>query len=142
MNIGHPLQRAPASPAAVEPVATAAPAAQCLVDAAIVESLREIGGEVLIDQIVKAFIDCAQPAMTAMRSAVQAGDPAALASQAHSLKSAGANLGLVVFAARARSLEGLGKAGALQQASRELDALQADFEKGLAALASERGIAA
>ncbi|MBK7663719.1 MAG: response regulator [Sterolibacteriaceae bacterium] len=111
-------------------------------DGTVIESLREIGGDSLVETVVKLFVDGTPGSIAQMHRDLDAGDGAAMAAQAHSLKSASANLGLLDFSARARSLEMLGKAGTLETAGAELENLKAEYASGIAALHAASGLPA
>jgi signal transduction histidine kinase/DNA-binding response OmpR family regulator len=130
------------------PAANASPAvgsdagAEVSLDEAALAALQDLGDDAFIERIVRTFSEGARAGIAEMRRALAAADGAALAAQAHALKSAGANLGLMGFAARARALEMLGKAGTLETAARELERMEAEYAKGLAAFHAAIGVTA
>jgi signal transduction histidine kinase/CheY-like chemotaxis protein/HPt (histidine-containing phosphotransfer) domain-containing protein len=118
-----------------EPVAENAPAAKAEgFNAGALESLREIGGDALIERVVRVFTETTPEKLAGMHRALQAGDGATLAKDAHYLKSASGNLGLAAFSACVSSIERLAKAGDLAAVVPEIERLEAEYAAGLEAL--------
>lgn len=107
-------------------------------DASVIESLREIGNDVLIEQVVGAFLTSTPDSIAEMHRALDAGDAIGLAAQAHAQKSASAALGLLAFSSRASKLEMLGNSGRLNEAGPELERLEAEYVSAIAALDAAR----
>lgn len=80
-----------------------APSAELVLDLAVIESLRELGGEdepELVLELVDLFLDDAQQRLERMQRALERGDLAEVARAAHTVKSSAASMG-------ARLLSGL-----------------------------------
>jgi signal transduction histidine kinase/DNA-binding response OmpR family regulator/HPt (histidine-containing phosphotransfer) domain-containing protein len=103
-------------------------------DPAPLEALRAIGGQDLVDRIVGMFVERTPADIAEMYRALGAGEAGAVAAQAHSLKSASANLGLAAVSSRARSIETLAKAGQLQELASALAKLDVEYAEGIATL--------
>jgi signal transduction histidine kinase/DNA-binding response OmpR family regulator/HPt (histidine-containing phosphotransfer) domain-containing protein len=124
----------PPGAASAPPAPKTSPGATPSFDPRMIASLREAGGDKLIERIVRTFGEITPAGIAKMHSALDVGDGAALAAEAHSIKSASANLGLLALSVEAHSIEMLGKAGALQNAAAELDKLEEEYSAGMAAL--------
>ena len=124
----------PAQPAAA-PVAERAPAATAKgFNTGAIEALREIGGDALIERVVRVFTETTPEKLADMHRALEAGDGATLAKDAHYLKSASGNLGLAAFSACVSSIERLAKAGDLAAVVPEIERVEAEYAAGLEAL--------
>ena len=84
------------------------------IDAEVIESLKELGGEDdpgLFQELVDVFLTDTPPRLEAMTEAVANGDAEALMTAAHSLKSSAANMGALHLSALCRQLEAQGREG-------------------------------
>jgi len=109
-------------------------------DPAVLESLREAGGDALVTRVVKVFTDGTPGKINEMRAAIAAGDGSRLAAASHYLKSGSANLGLTSFSELTKTLERLGKAGDIDAAAKEIQNLDREFAAAIRGLkqATER----
>ncbi|WP_157271420.1 response regulator [Azohydromonas aeria] len=125
----------PAEPPEASPEAVPAPApgpAARAIDPAVLASIREIGGEELLRQMVELFVN-ETPAMAAALQAALDGDNAtAVSDAAHALKSISQNLGAATLGELCRRIELQARAGTVAVELRE--ALAAAHAQALAAL--------
>lgn len=61
------------------------------------EGLRSLGGDALLKQMVAVFVEYSRDRIQALETAVAAGDLAAAASAAHTLKGSARQLGLIAM---------------------------------------------
>jgi two-component system, sensor histidine kinase and response regulator len=90
-----------------------------VINPATLEALREIdpqGGNGLMVELLQAFLAMVKPAFADVENAVNVADCKALASAAHALKSAAANVGAETLSALYRQLEQLGQAQKINEA--------------------------
>jgi len=101
--------------------------------------LERVGGDVdFLQELAGIFREDCPKLLEEIRSAVAAGDAAALERAAHTLKGAIANFGADAAGQAAFHLERLGRAGELQPAREAVGALESEivrFEEALVALA-------
>lgn len=109
-------------------------------DPAVVEQIREVGGEELVRDLFETFIDNAGARLEALRSARRAGDLAAIAHTAHSVRSAAASIGAAELAAAAAAAERPARAGdtAAVAAAAELESAIVGAVGGLRLLLERR----
>ena len=98
------------------------------VNAAVLAQLRDLGGDVFLDELIDAFMADTGKLSLSLAAAVQAGDMAAVAAEAHALFSAAGNMGADPLRQICRRLQDLawpdmepGGRQLLQELSRELD---------------------
>ncbi|HNH24643.1 MAG TPA: response regulator, partial [Accumulibacter sp.] len=101
-------------------------------DPTAIETLRQAGGDVLVNRITDMFINQTPAKIAEMQAALSTGDADKLAATAHYLKSGSANLGLTAFSKIARTLENLGKSASLSTAVEELQGLEIAFSRVVA----------
>jgi signal transduction histidine kinase/DNA-binding NarL/FixJ family response regulator/HPt (histidine-containing phosphotransfer) domain-containing protein len=129
----HPQQEAESAAAAAPFTASRAPADSPADSAAhsedVVTHLRRTtgGNEKLIGSLAAAFLADAPKALSRIRSAVAKNNAAELASAAHLLKGSLAIFGASRAVGASRSLEFLGRAGNLREASAGLRVLETEF---------------
>ena len=75
------------------------------------DSLRGLGGDSLVRQMVAVFIDYSDGRITTLQSAVAAGDLAGVATAAHTLKGSSRQLGLAALADSCQAVEQASKNG-------------------------------
>ncbi len=83
-------------------------------DVAVVDDLKRLaagGGDDLLADLARLFEESVPKALSSIRDAISAGDPAGLAQVAHLLKSSSASLGGRLVASTCQQLETLGRAG-------------------------------
>jgi len=95
----------------------AAQNAQGVVDGAALESLRELGGDDFLAEVIDTFLADAPELLATLHHALAEGGIAELRRAAHTLKSNGATLGAGEFTERCRALEQEAREGRLEDAS-------------------------
>ena len=105
---------------------------------AVLRSLPGPSPQGLLPVLVEAFASDAAERVAALQAAGRAGDAASLAREAHTLKGAAANVGLVEVARLCGEIEALGRAGA-GSASALLAELEARVPSAVAALVAAAG---
>jgi CheY-like chemotaxis protein/HPt (histidine-containing phosphotransfer) domain-containing protein len=93
-------------------------------DAAALDSLRELGGDAFLTEVIDTFCADAPTLLATLRSALDAGDGAELRRAAHTLKSNGSTLGAETFAELCRTLEHRAKSGELTGAMVLVDQIE------------------
>ena len=112
-----------------------------ILDPKALDRLREWGGEKLLGQMVRIFIENSPTRMEQIRNGGSDGDLKEAERGAHSLKSSAANLGLEAFRAVAADMEARAAKGDLASVRAILPDLEATYEQGLEAVKSvERGL--
>jgi len=92
----------------------------------------------LVLELIAVFLDDTPLRVHALHLAFDAGDPAALAREAHALKSSCAQLGAAALSGHCRWLETTGRGGSLEGVSERLQEVDAELRRVQEALASER----
>jgi PAS domain S-box-containing protein len=108
-------------------------------DAAAHETLRELGGDDFLAEVVDAFVTDAPALVATLQQALDDNDPDELRRAAHTLKSNGSTLGAQRFSELCRELEQRAKSGQLDAASdlvREIEQEYRLLEEALAGLVS------
>lgn len=104
-----------------------------LLDPSVIDRLRGVGGEsrgaALLGRVSKLYLEQAPELLANARSALDAGDTAAVGMAAHSLKSSSANLGAMQMSARCAALEAAARSG-----DGNLDELLAAAERDMPAV--------
>jgi CheY-like chemotaxis protein len=103
-------------------------------------SLRELGGDEFLGEVIDAFLADAPQLIATLRSSLDSRTSEELRRAAHTLKSNGATLGAEEFAELCRTLEQRAKDGELDGASELVDRIEQEYkplEEALAALRSE-----
>jgi PAS domain S-box-containing protein len=85
-------------------------------DGAALESLRELGGDDFLAEVIDTFLADVGTLLATLRQALDEGDAAEVRRMAHTLKSNGATLGATEFAELCRELEQQAKDGRLEDA--------------------------
>ena len=88
----------------------------------------------LLTELIDIFLTDTPPRLTAIRLAFDAGQPQALAREAHALKSSAAQLGARALAECCKQLESRGREGTLEGAAEWIARLPGDYEAVKAAL--------
>lgn len=132
------IEQAGASPGTAAPSAAAAPAAAAdAIDWRRIESLKPFdadGG--MVAGAIAAFLDGAPARIHAIRQAQAANDAAGLASAAHALGGAAANIGAARLWELCQAIESLAGEGRLEGARRSVAALEQSLADARAALAA------
>jgi len=105
-------------------------------DPAVVDSLRELGGDDMLADLVELFLEDAEPRLAALGEAVKADDASAVERVAHSLKGSSGNMGAHGMSRLAAELQYIGASGDLSKAPESLRSLEAEFERVRPALAA------
>ena len=97
--------------------------------------MGSLGGDAdFLNDLVEAYLTSSPGLFASMQQAIASEEAAALQRAAHSLKTGSASFGALVFAARCKELEELGKLGALDCAEEKFEALEAAYSEVVAAL--------
>jgi CheY-like chemotaxis protein len=103
-------------------------------------SLRELGGDEFLGEVIDAFLADAPQLIATLRRSLDEQSTEELRRAAHTLKSNGATLGAQEFAELCRTLEQRAKEGELDGASELIDRIEQEYrplEEALSALRSE-----
>jgi HPt (histidine-containing phosphotransfer) domain-containing protein len=119
-QLARALARARRLPATGDPAADAGPA----LDVAALDSLRELGGDAFLTEVIDTFCADAPSLLALLRSSLDAGDTAELRRAAHTLKSNGSTLGADAFAELCRTLEQRARNGELTGAADLVDRIE------------------
>ncbi len=106
-------------------------------DASAVESLRDLGGEEFMAEVIDAFLTDAPTLVETLRTTYEQGDTEGLRRTAHTLKSNGQTFGARRFSELCRELEERAKSGELDGIAGLLDRIEREYaalEETLAAL--------
>jgi CheY-like chemotaxis protein len=95
-------------------------------DDAALESLRELGGDDFLAEVIDTFLADLPALLATLRRAIEAGDAAEARRAAHTLKSNGATLGAGGFAELCSALEQQAKDGRLEDAPGLLARIEAE----------------
>jgi PAS domain S-box-containing protein len=109
-------------------------------DDGALETLRGLGGDEFLHEVIDAFLADAPELVATLRRSLEAESSEELRRAAHTLKSNGATLGAEQFAELCRALEHCAKEGELDGASELVDQIEQEYrplEEALSALRSE-----
>jgi signal transduction histidine kinase/CheY-like chemotaxis protein/HPt (histidine-containing phosphotransfer) domain-containing protein len=107
-----------------------------------IRALQQPGAPQLLEKIVKLYIEDAPRLVRSMREAAASSDHATLRRAAHSLKSASANVGAVNVAKLSRQLEAEARAGSVNNATAQINQVEAQLKAAELALQFELQAAA
>jgi two-component system sensor histidine kinase/response regulator len=113
---------------------------QLALDPAALGSLRDLGGDDFLREVIDAFLADAPDLIATLRRSLAGQSPEELRRAAHTLKSNGATLGAEEFAELCRTLEQRAKDGELDGASELVDRIEQEYgplQEALTALRSE-----
>jgi HPt (histidine-containing phosphotransfer) domain-containing protein len=108
-------------------------------DASAVESLRELGGEEFLAEVIDTFLSDAPALVAALRTTNEEGDTEGLRRAAHTLKSNGQTFGAGRFSELCQELELRARGDELDGTPDLLDRIEREYaglEKSLSALRS------
>jgi PAS domain S-box-containing protein len=111
------------------------------VDAAVLASLRELGGTKdpgYLSGLISVFLEDSAKRLEALCGAVASGDAKALERAAHALKGSSGNMGVRRIRALCLHLEAVGKSGAVSRAAELMEALEREWVRAKAALEAEQ----
>jgi CheY-like chemotaxis protein len=106
-------------------------------DASAVESLRDLGGEEFVAEVIDTFLSDAPALMETLRTTYEQGQTEGLRRAAHTLKSNGQTFGAGRFSKLCRELEERARSGELDGAAELVDRIEREYaalEQTLAAL--------
>jgi CheY-like chemotaxis protein len=106
--------------------------------AAALESLREIGGNDFLAELIDEFLTEAPALLAALRRALEQDDADETRRAAHTLKSNGATFGAEAFSELCRELEARAKDGRLEGAEQLVDRIDGEYARLQEALAALR----
>jgi CheY-like chemotaxis protein len=135
-ELGDALSRA--RPLGETPTASAEGAGATL-DASAVESLRELGGEEFLAEVIDTFLSDAPALVAALRTTYEEGDTEGLRRTAHTLKSNGQTFGAGRFSELCQELELRARSDELDGTTELVDRIEREYaglEKSLSALRS------
>ena len=112
------------------------------VDYAVLEGLRDLGGEEMLRELVEMFLDEGQSRLATLRKALEEGDAQSVERVAHTLKGNSVNMGAVRMAALCAELEDVGASGDLSRGPELLERLKAEYERVHSALEAETSLEA
>jgi CheY-like chemotaxis protein len=105
-------------------------------EAAALQSLRDLGGAEFLAEVVDVFLADAPALITSLRSSLERHDTEELRRAAHTLKSNGSTLGASAFAESCRAIEQCAKDGRLDGVPQLVDRTEHEYRALQAALAS------
>jgi PAS domain S-box-containing protein len=126
-----------AKPAANGDGGSAAAVGYVSLDDGALTSLRDLGGDEFLSEVIDAFLADAPALIATLRRSLEEQSSEELRRAAHTLKSNGATLGAAEFADLCRALEQRAKAGELDGASELVDRIEQEYrplEEALSAL--------
>jgi CheY-like chemotaxis protein/HAMP domain-containing protein len=108
-------------------------------DPAVLRGLADLGqGDEFVPRVVDKYLSASAGLLAALRDAVAAADPKAVAAAAHTLKSSSAQIGAVRLSALCKELEALGRSGSVEGAPELFDEIAGEYESICERLAAER----
>jgi len=108
-------------------------------DPAVLRRLADLGqGDDFVPRVVEKYLSSSAGLLAALRDAVAASDPKAVAAAAHTLKSSSAQIGAVRLSALCKELEALGRSGSLERVPELFDEIVCEHESTCERLAVER----
>ena len=125
-----------AVPATLPPIEQIAARSPVVINASVLDELREVlGGEV--DKIIAVYLEDAPRLIAQLERAAVGNDPIALRVAAHTLKSSSANVGATTLADAARDLEHGARDGTLTQPATAVARIVGEFAQVRAALQAQ-----
>jgi CheY-like chemotaxis protein len=109
------------------------------IDPSVLEGLGKVGGDELIQRIVRIYLADSNAKLNDLRSAAAHGDLGQLARVAHSLKSSSANVGAAALSALCRRLEFAGREGTLAEEDDLLAKVETEYWAVAAHLTARHG---
>lgn len=105
-----------------------------VLDESALDRLREWGGDKLMGQMIKLFLENAPTRMAQIRAGAAGADVSDAEKGAHSLKSSAANVGALTLRSIAADVERAAGAGDTNQVNELLPSMEAAFAEAIAAL--------
>jgi len=106
-------------------------------DAGVVESLRELGGDEMLSELAPLFLNDTSSNLAALKDAIDKHDANFVKRVAHTLKGSSDNMGALRMAAICGELEDAGVSEDLATAPALIERLEAEFEHARCALEAE-----
>ncbi|MBD0327836.1 MAG: response regulator [Pyrinomonadaceae bacterium] len=98
-------------------------------DHSVLEDLRELGGQGLLEELKDLFLEQTPAHLDALRRAAGEEDALSIVRGAHTLKGSCGNIGASRMVATCMALEGVGSSGELERAPMLVERLEADLER-------------
>ncbi len=112
-----------------------------ILDQSALDRLKEWGGDKLLGQMIRLFLENAPNRLTQIRAGVDGGDIKESEKGAHSLKSSSANVGALHLRTLAADMERAAATGDAGAVSALLPSLESAFSQAISALESvEKGL--
>jgi HPt (histidine-containing phosphotransfer) domain-containing protein len=105
-----------------------------VLDAAAIESLRELGGEELVAEVRNIFVAEIPALISGVEDAARRGQADAMWKAAHAIRSIAANAGATRLALLCDTVQERGYAGSVEGADELVQQLWAEFDRARAAL--------
>ena len=109
-------------------------------DAVVVESLRDLGGDEMLSELTQLFLDDADSNLAALKEAIEKRDATSVERVAHKLKGSSGDMGATWMAESCGQLQDAGASGDLTVAPALLERLEEEFEHVRSALKAEVGV--
>jgi CheY-like chemotaxis protein len=97
-------------------------------DAVVVESLRDLGGDEMLSELTQLFFDDADSNLAALKEAIEKRDGTSVERVAHALKGSSGNMGATRMAELCGQLQDAGASGYLVLLQRYSNGLEEEFE--------------
>ncbi|NET46139.1 response regulator [Okeania sp. SIO2B3] len=111
-----------------------------MLDITMLESIRNMGGDELLSEIIEDYLNYTPGRLAAIREAINTNDPKALRRAAHTMRSSSGNLGAVTIGNICHQLEKLGRADTTIGAAKIFPTLENEYEQFTQALINFRSI--
>ncbi|MCA1687812.1 MAG: Hpt domain-containing protein, partial [Actinobacteria bacterium] len=106
-------------------------------DRAVLENLRELGGQEMLSELSQMFVNDASSALRDLKEATECEDPPSVKRVAHTLRGSSGNMGAKRMAALCAELQDAGASGDLSRVPGLLERLQEEFGRVRPALEAE-----
>ncbi|NEP83991.1 MAG: response regulator [Okeania sp. SIO3B3] len=100
-----------------------------MLDMTMLESIRKMGGDKLLSEIIEDYLNYAPDRLAAIREAITTNDAKALQIAAHTMRSSSGNLGAVTMGNICNQLENLGRAETTIGAAEIFPLLENEYEQ-------------
>jgi HPt (histidine-containing phosphotransfer) domain-containing protein len=108
-----------------------------IIDRAVIENLKELGGPEMFSELAEMFCDDATSSLRALREAAEGGNTHSVERIAHTLKGSSGNMGAKGMARICPELQDVGVSGDLSRALQLFDQLEEEFGRVSPALQAE-----
>jgi len=113
------------------------PCERPVLDTAVIEGLRELGGDDdpgLVLELIEMFLDDAPSRLSEMMQGLEAGDLELMTRSAHTLKSSAANMGAMLLSSICKELEAAARAQDVARYAAMTEACQEIYDRSEKAL--------